>query len=113
MLSLHNFLLDVDGLDEAWEQGVRGIYYDPQHASSATRPVIMNRLESIMETSGSVNDNAPEEQEPTLERGGVRHVKDLSFRCFRKKLIEHFDILWTDGKVIWPSRTGEVEWVHQ
>ena len=34
-------------------------------------------------------------------------VDTLKLDYFRQKLIEHFDILWKQGKIKWPSRTGD------
>ena len=33
-------------------------------------------------------------------------VRLLPFEVFRKRLVEHFDILFQKGKLQWPSRTG-------
>lgn len=33
-------------------------------------------------------------------------VSKLSLVLFKSKLIEHFDILWKQNKIKWPSRTG-------
>jgi hypothetical protein len=33
----------------------------------------------------------------------------MSQAVFRKKLVEHFDILWKEKQIQWPSRTGVVQ----
>jgi hypothetical protein len=42
--------------------------------------------------------------------GGPIPLRSLSQRRFREKLIEHFTILYSQKKIVWPSRTGAVEW---
>ena len=35
-----------------------------------------------------------------------RRVRDLSFDYFRGRLVEHFDILYQDNRIQWPTRMG-------
>jgi hypothetical protein len=35
---------------------------------------------------------------------GVRVVSKLSLEYFRDKLVDHFDIMFTQHKLVWPSR---------
>ena len=37
----------------------------------------------------------------------VRKVSDLSFHFFRDRLVEHFDILFQQNKIRWPTRMNE------
>ena len=37
-------------------------------------------------------------------------VRDLSLPEFRRRLIEHFSILWSRHEVAWPTRSGIDEW---
>jgi hypothetical protein len=34
-------------------------------------------------------------------------VRNLSMDYFRDRLIEHFDLLWQENKIKWPSRRGQ------
>ena len=36
----------------------------------------------------------------------VRAVRDLDFEYFRGRLVEHFDILYGKGLIVWPARHG-------
>ena len=45
-------------------------------------------------------------QECSVPPGEVRVVKDLDLGFFRSRLVEHFNILWKQGKITWPSRRG-------
>jgi hypothetical protein len=47
---------------------------------------------------------------PSPPTQGIRVVRDMSLIEFRKKLIEHFTIMWHQRRVQWPSRNGIVEW---
>jgi hypothetical protein len=39
----------------------------------------------------------------------VRIVRDLNFEYFRGLHVEHFDILYRNGGIIWPARHGTPE----
>jgi hypothetical protein len=36
----------------------------------------------------------------------VRVVRHLSLKFFREHLVEHFDILFEQGKIVWPRSRG-------
>ena len=40
------------------------------------------------------------------EQRGIRVVRKLSLPFFRSKLVEHFDILFKQNRIKWPSRNG-------
>jgi hypothetical protein len=130
--ALHNWLLEVDGLDVRWERGVPSHWQgeDGQHrddedgmASMASQDGIashfaLRRLHRPaesrdMSSMGRGADYEPdivaanpqlELQPPTENHDKVRLVRKLPFEYFRTRLIEHFDILWTQHKVVWPVR---------
>jgi hypothetical protein len=42
------------------------------------------------------------ETSPTV----LQHVWHMAMQYFRKKLVAHFEILWSQHRLVWPSRTG-------
>jgi hypothetical protein len=54
--------------------------------------------ERIMDANNYVDEVAVDESE------SVRVVRNLSLNYFRKKLIEHFNILFQHHELVWPSR---------
>jgi hypothetical protein len=48
---------------------------------------------------GVENDVNPEQKR-------IRAVRKLSLQFFRSKLVEHFDILFKQNQIKWPSRNG-------
>jgi len=56
--------------------------------------------ESYNESSDTSNDEYDNNLPP------VRIVRNMSMKAFRRKLIEHFDIMFKQHKVVWPSRNG-------
>ena len=110
--ALHNFLLEVDGLDVGWE-GEDGLH-DLEDV-----PLSIQRLHSPDECrnfdrSGMGRGRRPtplnnEQQEelqndPAAMTAVVRIVRKLPFDFFRACLVEHFDILYQQNKIVWPSR---------
>jgi hypothetical protein len=49
------------------------------------------------------NDDGGEFQ-ATLREGDIVEVRKLPLTFFRSKLIQHFDILYRSGKLIWPRK---------
>jgi hypothetical protein len=122
--ALHNWLLEVDGLDAEWERGVLSVWegelgqFDPTdwatQQSFALRRLqsetsIRNYDVSRMGTSDNLGDDlAPPCQgtEPATDDKSIRVVRKLHRDYFRRKLVEHFDILWRQNKIQWPKRHG-------
>jgi hypothetical protein len=38
---------------------------------------------------------------------GIRVVRNLSLNYFRGRLVEHFDIMFKEGKITWPRSRGK------
>ena len=60
-----------------------------------------------VEPCNDVNDN--EEDEDTIvphDEDGYMKLQDLSMDQFRKKLIIHFNIAFTQNKLVWPTRNN-------
>lgn len=130
--ALHNWLLEIDGLDERWENGVASDWEGElgEHSEADVRrhlPFAVQRLHSPAEIRGfdasglhRGNDGAASDddesdsdsdsetflQGPTEDDNGVRIVRNLSLEYFRGRLIEHFDIKFANHDIQWPSRRG-------
>ena len=39
--------------------------------------------------------------------GQVRVIRELDFDYFRARLVEHFDILFKQQKIVWPTRNKQ------
>ena len=118
-------LLSVDGLTEEWA-GCEGEFdFDPH---SERVPFALQRLDNHTEqrnhdTSGmcsgfnnlvdneeiengvdsaNMHLNISEEEADRISTVGINYVKNLSADVFQQKLIEHFDILFKQHKVVWP-----------
>jgi hypothetical protein len=40
-------------------------------------------------------------------------IRDMSMSTFRRRVVKNFTVLWENREVVWPSRTGTVEWTIQ
>jgi hypothetical protein len=123
-------LLEEDGLNASWENGVNVSDYlgelGQHDAGDAGRhvPIVFARAnnprlydisgmgygddESFMGGLSQGSSTSPELGHGTDD--GVRVVREMSQADFRRRLIEHFSILWRRGEVQWPSRSGVVAW---
>jgi len=115
--ALHNWLLDIDGLDGEWDGalGQVGTNEIPPHIM----PLAMQRLELgfdpqnyDMSGLGPGDDilglEATMETVNNVERidrevDGYRIVRYLSLKFFRDRLIEHFDIMFKRYQLVWPQ----------
>ena len=122
--ALHNMLLFDDGLAENWMDGARSDYLGDMGLHN---PIYNNNIhvdysglghgndriehcdlsddeESAASTSTNNNNNVNNTAGDTNLRYKV--VRKLDYVYFRTKLIEHFDILFQNEQIIWPTRTG-------
>jgi hypothetical protein len=118
--ALHNMLLEEDGLTVNWS-GVDGEFDFEE--SSETVPFALQRLNNpslrrTYDTSGmgcgETTDDEDTDVLPTVPLvnddhmlsdvsvDGINNVHQLTCDSFRKKLIEHFDILFKQNKIKWP-----------
>ena len=132
--ALHNLLLEVDGLEEGWEEGIPSSYQGEMglhDVGLSETNLAVSRLftpdqfmtfdASGMGPGNDVHDGCvvnEQVQELAFTHGGKtfavgcedeRVVRELDFEYFRSRLVEHFDILFWQGKVVWPKRTGEAQ----
>jgi len=119
--ALHNWLLEIDGLDGEWD-GVNGQHEVTdvlRHAPAALQhlyvnPALMdlsgmghgNDVENgVMPSNGQVLEGVMNDDDPPET---VRVVRNLSLNYFRRKLIEHFDILFQRKELVWPSHRASL-----
>ncbi len=119
--ALHNFLLEEDGLDECWD-AMRYLGEEGHHHSDDVSYFTAGASNSpLYDTSGmgvgsdfvlangdlSTDWEGDQDVEDALDdNNSVREVHKMSMRMFRAKLIEHFDILFQQNKIVWPTRFG-------
>ena len=123
--ALHNMLLEVDGLDVEWN-GEIGLHDESdvlnyldnfalQHLQSSNVDVRLYDA-SGMGPGDDLDIDSSNQEPPTddihdiYELGGgmMRFVKNMSMDYFRKKLVHHFDIKFTQHALVWPSRTKNI-----
>lgn len=121
-------LLKIDGLDKPWD-GVNAPHsqYEGRlgNLEFTDMPVSLQRLYSPAEAR-AYNVSATADTAVILQRplvvpaessnigmtgndfanNEVRVVRKLSLNYFRGRLVEHFDILFHEGKVVWPRSRG-------
>ena len=115
--ALHNFLLEQDGLDERWDV-TRYLNEEGYHDASD--------VECFLETAGAdydisdmgfgndrdeemIDENVERmelEEDDSMDNHTFIYVRKMSLQAFKQKLIEHFDILWRQNNICWPSRKG-------
>ena len=125
--ALHNLLLDTDGLDQQWENGVPSSWEGDEglldmedverHVPFAIRrclcPNSNQEFDSALIGRGNdftldedeygSEDEEDEQMEPYAATDGYV-VRLMNRDVFRSKLVEHFDILFQQRKIEWPSR---------
>jgi hypothetical protein len=136
--ALHNWLLESDGLNQEWDSGELtsewesrlGDFEDSnfveQEYSSADAVARLHNPEQwraydsstfglnnhdkngefVQMQSNPGNDGFREFEIPNEEP--IR-VKDLQQSYFRERLIEHFNILFERGELIWPKRNSTLQ----
>ena len=125
--ALHNWLLEVDGLDQRWD-GVNAITSewtgDLGELDPTDVPLALSRIMSpadirlcdtstvggLSEDGGTcVFSNDDEDTDDTLTNNvteGLRKVRHLSLDFFRSRLVDHFNIKFDRNEIIWPKRRG-------
>lgn len=120
---LHNFLLEEDDADTEWDvsnylgaDGHHDVADITNHLGACTR-VDVDRAQREFDTSGmgvgsdlgvqstSLPAAVPEEGE-NVDVPGPTQVCKMDLETFKSKLINHFDIMWKQRRIVWPSRDG-------
>ncbi|KAL7544914.1 hypothetical protein ACHAWF_009079 [Thalassiosira exigua] len=130
-------LLDIDGLDEVWKDGIlvqrsdwtgemgkhdfEGIDEEVPNAIARLSANLDPRNYDLsgMGPGDDVLNVHPVEIDLGLDAesdaavvasiSGTRVVRELGLGFFRRKLVEHFDILWSRGEIKWPCRRGPIK----
>ncbi len=129
--ALHNWLLDEDGNGDEWTGGcaiedwLGKLGENDLDHDEDNPPAVFDRLlnnlnirnydlsgmgpgpdaigtEMEMEDDNDNDDGG--EFQATLREGDIVEVRKLPLTFFRSKLIQHFDILYRSGKLIWPRK---------
>ena len=115
--ALHNMFLFADGLSETWAEGGES---DWEGELGLHNENDISNIHFDLSGMGVGNDrsyfeNDPEkdsDEESTFQDNDVNNefqfVRAIHHNTFRQKLINHFDILFTQHKIKWPTRTGQV-----
>ncbi|KAG7342192.1 DDE superfamily endonuclease [Nitzschia inconspicua] len=123
--ALHNWLLEVDGLDKSWNSGVPSEWQgdlgkhddcDVRYIPRPIRRLLSPQQRRNYDTSGmGIGGDMMKEQnhevvpnivERVSHSNGEMVVRKMSMQQFRSKLVEHFDIAFKKRELSWPSRTG-------
>jgi Plant transposon protein len=129
--ALHNMLLEIDGLDKQWEEGVPSDWESTLGDNDPTEmaryaPFAIQRLQNPEQFGSRQHEQASAaprplvgDQPPNLDGDGDEsigsegtgertdaegyiYVNSLSYSEFRDKLVQHFDILWQRHRIVWP-----------
>ena len=137
--SLHNFLLEVDGIDSEWNSDYLGEMgnLDMEEEQCQQENFALMRLRKStnyrnFDISGMgrgndvIRNNEEEEnllEEPIVDKereqellGDVEktvNVTDLSLETFRSLLVEHFDILYHKKQIHWPSKRKNAPTIYE
>lgn len=129
--ALHNWLLDIDGLNDEWtgeqiatctesdwlgelgQHDFDGIALGRSRIPNAILRLSNNLTDRNFDATGMGpgpdvldDSNVAFNQVIRGEQcrgGGTRVVSNLTLGFFRSKLVEHFHILWSRNKIVWPS----------
>jgi hypothetical protein len=132
--ALHNWLLDIDGMNEIWVGGVHMVVSDWEgklacfdwEGVSADIPnavacLSVNQNACNYDSSGvgpgndvigetrslltrELDNDVVFTNQISLIEDRVRSVQNLSLAVFRKLLVNHFAILFSQNKIVWPKR---------
>ncbi len=122
---LHNWLLDIDGLSNKWNNGVLVSNWDGklgQMDFNGLRVSIRNviaRLSTNLDPRNydlsnmgpgedvvgdiACGDGREQEEEEEIELGQMLPVNSMSLVLFRRKLVDHFSIMFTHNLIKWPQ----------
>ena len=123
---MHNWLLDIDGLNNEWVNGVHvivGSDWDGPMGRSDFEgvrediPYSIARLSTNLDPRnydlsgmgpgvdvvGGINDFAARESEERVRQQLRSSISNMSLTEFRRRLIVHFDILFKENKIVWPK----------
>ena len=117
--ALHNMLLEVDGLNTRWYEGVPSDYegemglHDVRDVRAHVAPAVYGRMADVRQYNPALpyriqqaRVRRHEGQEAAANDGRPVNIKHLSLNGFRNYLVNHFQYEWEQKAVIWPRRVG-------
>lgn len=86
------------------EQEIRDFGSRQHEKSSTISRALIDRPFSTGDgdDADSILSNAPDET--SLDENGCIKVNSLRYEDFRRRLVDHFDILWRQHKIVWPTK---------
>ena len=121
--SLHNILLEVDGLDKNWENGVRSDweklhknFMQNGNQQNIETPFAITRLNRHFASEEDSSEEEVEEEQAgdattnlsmRLDKyaiDGARIVSKIPLSLFKEALVQHFNIRFQKNDIIWPKR---------
>jgi hypothetical protein len=123
--ALHNWLLEVDGLNEPWDPNINntspwesslGEFESNELPNAVVKALSPSEVRNYdmsgmgpgkdVETPGPGRGHISNLDNSVVVR--ARHVHNLSLKDFRAKLIEHFDIKYGRHEIVWPTYRGNI-----
>jgi hypothetical protein len=122
--ALHNYLLEVDGLDKDWMHGMASEWeggLGNHHSADVVEhgpnsPEDMRTFDMSGMGPGTDAEETNDDGDKAEEHIGenpvtgdcrlVRIVRKLSLPYFRDRLVQHSNILFHQNKIKWPTRMG-------
>ena len=121
--ALHNMLLDVDGLDREWNNGIRPTTNGPipNAIEKLNNPSLVRNGD--LSGSGYGNDYIPSERNEEMDveedteifpadidtnEDGSISITNLRLEEFRRRLVRHFNISFVQHKIVWPKRNDHI-----
>ena len=110
--AIHNMLLDIDGLDENWDNGTPSNWelINDRHIETPFAISKLNRnftTDELMQIQENVNSDMEEIIEDTSKKydkytvDGKRVVAKMPLHLFQQCLVRHFDIRFKRKDIIW------------
>ena len=122
--ALHNLLLNEDGLDEDWENGVPSCWEDINNQydmrlkrnntpfaisklNSCFNPTVGDSTEPLYATTQNTTvDSSFKYEKYTVNN--KRIVSKMPLEIFQQCLVNHFDIRFKQNDIVWPQRINKI-----
>ncbi len=105
----HNLLLEEDGMDMSWEEGISwkdADYYFSQfdHPFPALADMPLTSVEALKKVIEEYG--VPEVALPSHVVLFGEEEREIDHFLLRDKLVTHFAVLHAAGKIVWPKRAA-------
>jgi Plant transposon protein len=104
--ALHNIFLDDDGLNDAWEQGAQSEWEGElgEQEDGLDYSGIGLGNDVVIDNEDQTEVDIDPNEATVIDGVHVTRVRNCSHKCFKQKLINHFEILYEKKEVKWPKR---------